>query len=50
VKIEKVMVGFVAPMLSLAVAWLPERPKFDGYRALGLKSKAESNSRAMAKT
>jgi bifunctional non-homologous end joining protein LigD len=44
VKIEKVMVGFVAPMLALAVTKLPEGPawtyelKFDGYRAIGVKT------------
>ena len=42
--IQKFKARFVEPMLSLAVAKLPEGPewtyelKFDGYRALGLKS------------
>ena len=42
--IQKFKARFIEPMLSLAVAKLPEGPewmyelKFDGYRALGLKS------------
>jgi DNA ligase D-like protein (predicted ligase) len=42
----KTKVGFVEPMLSLPVAKLPDGPvwsyelKFDGYRALGLKTEA----------
>ena len=42
-KIQKSKARFVEPMLSLAVAKLPEGPewtfelKFDGYRTLGLK-------------
>jgi ATP-dependent DNA ligase len=44
VSIPKGKVGFVAPMLALAVTKLPEGPawtyelKFDGYRALGVKA------------
>ena len=44
VNIQKFSARFVEPMLSLAVATLPEGPewlyevKFDGYRALGLKT------------
>ncbi len=44
VTIQKFSARFVEPMLSLAVAKLPEGPewtyelKFDGYRALGLKT------------
>jgi DNA ligase D-like protein (predicted ligase) len=44
VKIEKGRVGFVEPMLAVAVTKLPEGPawtyelKFDGYRALGIKA------------
>jgi ATP-dependent DNA ligase len=44
VNIQKFKARFIEPMLSLAVAKLPEGPewmyelKFDGYRALGLKS------------
>jgi bifunctional non-homologous end joining protein LigD len=40
----KAKVGFVEPILALAVTKLPEGPagsyelKFDGYRALGLKA------------
>jgi bifunctional non-homologous end joining protein LigD len=43
-KIEKGRVGFIEPMLALAVTKLPEGPawsyelKFDGYRALGVKA------------
>jgi ATP-dependent DNA ligase len=43
-KIEKSRVGFIEPMLALAVTKLPEGPawsyelKFDGYRALGVKA------------
>jgi bifunctional non-homologous end joining protein LigD len=43
-KSEKVRVGFFDPILALAVAKLPEGPawtyelKFDGYRALGMKT------------
>ena len=43
--VAKAKVGFVEPMLALAVTKLPEGPawayerlKFDGYRALGLKT------------
>jgi DNA ligase D-like protein (predicted ligase) len=44
VTIAKAKVGFVEPMLALAVTKLPEGPtwsyelKFDGYRALGVKA------------
>jgi bifunctional non-homologous end joining protein LigD len=44
VNIAKGKVGFIEPMLSLAVTKLPEGPawayelKFDGYRALGIKA------------
>ena len=43
-KTEKGRVGFIEPMLALAVTKLPEGPawayelKFDGYRSLGLKT------------
>ena len=42
--IAKAKVGFIEPMLAVAVTKLPEGPawsyelKFDGYRALGLKA------------
>ena len=42
--IAKAKVGFIEPMLALAVTKLPEGPawayelKFDGYRALGIKA------------
>jgi DNA ligase D-like protein (predicted ligase) len=44
VSIAKAKVGFIEPMLAVAVTKLPEGPawsyelKFDGYRALGLKA------------
>jgi hypothetical protein len=44
VSIASANVGFIEPMLALAVTKLPEGPawayelKFDGYRALGLKA------------
>jgi len=44
VNIAKGKVGFIEPMLSLAVTKLPEGPpwsyelKFDGYRAIGAKA------------
>jgi ATP-dependent DNA ligase len=44
VKTEKGRVGFIEPMLALAVTKLPEGPawayelKFDGCRALGVKA------------
>ena len=44
VSIEKAKVGFIEPMLAVAVTKLPEGPawsyelKFDGYRALALKA------------
>jgi ATP-dependent DNA ligase len=44
VKTEKSRIGFVEPMLAVAVTKLPEGPawsyelKFDGYRALGIKA------------
>jgi ATP-dependent DNA ligase len=43
-RLTKLPARFIEPMLSLAVAELPEGPnwtyelKFDGYRALGLKT------------
>src|ERR1700737_3628616 len=43
-RIAKGKVGFIEPMLALAVTKLPEGPawtyelKFDGYRALGIKA------------
>ena len=57
VNIQKFSARFVEPMLSLAVATLPEGPewlyevKFDGYRALGLKTDGRAqSSRVMAET
>jgi ATP dependent DNA ligase domain len=44
VNIVKGKVGFIEPMLAVAVTKLPEGPawtyelKFDGYRALGMKT------------
>jgi bifunctional non-homologous end joining protein LigD len=44
VNIAKGRVGFIEPMLAVAVTKLPEGPawtyelKFDGYRALGVRA------------
>jgi bifunctional non-homologous end joining protein LigD len=44
VSIAKAKVGFIEPMLALAVTKLPEGPvwayelKFDGYRAISVKA------------
>jgi ATP-dependent DNA ligase len=44
VSVAKGKIGFIEPMLAVAVTKLPEEPawtyelKFDGYRALGIKA------------